>query len=310
MSLATLRRGALGVAMIACAAAVPGSSRAQVSGANVSVESLAALDAELARLGAEQQRLAQESAALTPRQEAIRMRAKEQIRWLHHLAQGDALAAHGGPEMLLEHAARAARLRRVVDNTVRALRGAQERAQAVADERARVDGLLLSAQARRADAARARLVAVSATTGATPLVTVYGGAPGSATAVDTFATSAGRLLFPVAGRAEVRRAWRDGADGPGVEISAPAGTPVRAVFAGRVAFSDRYGSYGLIVIVDHGDHYYSVSASLGRSTVQVGQELEAGAVLGFVGEESGRPGLFFEVRHQGATLDPVPWLGL
>jgi septal ring factor EnvC (AmiA/AmiB activator) len=192
---------------------------------------------------------------------------------------------------------------------VRALRGTEARGLAVADERTRIEGLLTGAMARRNELVRARVASSTPEVG-TPLVTVYGGAPGTATAVDTFGTSAGRLLFPVAGRAEVRRAWREGADGPGVEISAPVGTPVRAVFAGRVAFSDRYGAYGLIVIVDHGDHYYSVSASLGRSVVQVGQELDAGATLGFVGEDSGRAGLFFEVRHQGATLDPVPWLGL
>jgi septal ring factor EnvC (AmiA/AmiB activator) len=304
------RRAALLTAVLLGASAIPLRPRAQNGGAPIATSSLAAVDAELHRLAAEQQRIAQESAALTPRAEALRQRAREQIRWLHHLAQGDALAAHGGPEMLLEHAARAARLRRVVDNTVNALRDSELRARAMADERVRVDGLLAAAQTQRAALARAQRPVVDPAVAPSPLVTVYGGAPVGTSAVDTFATSAGRLLFPVAGRAEVRRAWRDGADGPGVEISAPVGTPVRAVFGGRVAFADRYGSYGLIVIVDHGDHYYSVSASLGRAAVQVGQELDAGAVLGFVGDESGRAGLFFEVRHQGATLDPVPWLGL
>lgn len=268
-----------------------------------------AVDAEVARLTADQQRLAQESSALTPRREALRQRARQEIRWLHHLAQGDALAAHGGPEMLLDHAARAARVRRVVDNTLVALQSAEVRAAAITDEQSRVGGLLAAAQSRREQVARAQRSARE-TAVADPMVTVYGGAPTAGTGIETFATSAGRLLFPVAGRAEVRRAWRDGADGPGVEIGAPVGTPVRAVFGGRVAFADRYGSYGLIVIVDHGDHYYSVCASLGRVAVRVGQELEQGAVVGVVGDEGGNAGLYFEVRHQGSTLDPVPWLGL
>lgn len=305
------RRAVTAAALLVGASALPLLPRAQpLAPQGAPSVDPSAVDAELARLSSEQQRLAQESAALTPRREALRQRARQEIRWLHHMAQGDALAAHGGPELLLEHAARAARVRRVVDNTVAALRAAEGRAAALTDEQRRVDGLLAAARSRREQLAQAQRAAVDPSAAQGPAVTVYGGAPTPGSGVETFATSAGRLLFPVAGRAEVRRAWRDGADGPGVEIGAPVGTPVRAVFAGRVAFADRYGSYGLIVIVDHGDHYYSVSASLGRVTVRVGQELEQGAVVGVVGDESGRPGVYFEVRHQGATLDPVPWLGL
>ena len=51
-------------------------------------------------------------------------------------------------------------------------------------------------------------------------------------------------------------------DRAGLEIHAAAGTVVRAAFAGRVAFADRYGPYGRIVILDHGDHYYTVSGNL------------------------------------------------
>src|SRR5207244_37728 len=62
----------------------------------------------------------------------------------------------------------------------------------------------------------------------------------------------GRLPFPIAGRAEVKKVSRPG--GPGVELSAAPGAAVRAVAAGRVAFADRYDEYGLTVILDHGDH--------------------------------------------------------
>jgi septal ring factor EnvC (AmiA/AmiB activator) len=130
-------------------------------------------------------------------------------------------------------------------------------------------------------------------------------------APDGFAAGFGRLLFPVAGRAEVRRAWREGAEGPGVEISTAQGAPVRAVYGGRVAFADRYGAYGQIVILEHGDHYYTVCANLGRIDVRVGQELEVSQPIGSVGDEGGRgPMVYFEVRRGSETLDPVPWLGL
>jgi septal ring factor EnvC (AmiA/AmiB activator) len=128
-----------------------------------------------------------------------------------------------------------------------------------------------------------------------------------------FAQEKGRLLFPVGGRADVRPARREGTDGPGLEISAPAGTPVRAVFAGRVAFADKYGPYGRLVILDHGDHYYTVSGNLAAIDVRVGDQVGAGDRLGTVGaDESGGKSslLYFEVRRGTETIAPSPWLGL
>ena len=66
-----------------------------------------------------------------------------------------------------------------------------------------------------------------------------------------FRSLMGRLPFPIAGRAEVRKVSRRGAGGPGVELTALDGAPVRSVAAGRVAFADTYADYGLTVIVDH-----------------------------------------------------------
>ena len=128
-----------------------------------------------------------------------------------------------------------------------------------------------------------------------------------------FAQEKGRLLFPVGGRADVRPARREGTDGPGLEISAPAGTPVRAVFAGRVAFADKYGPYGRLVILDHGDHYYTVSGNLAAIDVRVGDQVGAGDRLGTVGasDADGKSSLlYFEVRRGTETITPSPWLGL
>jgi septal ring factor EnvC (AmiA/AmiB activator) len=118
------------------------------------------------------------------------------------------------------------------------------------------------------------------------------------------------LLFPVVGRADVRPAHREGTDGPGLEIHAAVGAVVRAVFAGRVAFADRYGPYGRIVILDHGDHYYTVSGDLDEVDVKVGQDLGVGERLGTVGDDGQGPMLYFEVRHGSQTIAPAAWLGL
>ena len=69
-------------------------------------------------------------------------------------------------------------------------------------------------------------------------------------------------------------------------MSAPVGTPVHAVFAGRVAFADRYDPFGQIVILDHGDHYYTLMGDLSSIDVRVGDDLSAGAKVGTVGTAS------------------------
>lgn len=279
---------------------------------------LAATNAEVARLTDESQRLSTEAATLGPRRDELRARARQQTRWLYHLTQGAALVLQGGPAMLLDHAARSERARRLLHRTLRELESAARRADALDADRTRVARLLDAAQSHKQELENAQRSAHAALTASPfgpaptvgPAVTVYGGAPAAGAMVDGFAASAGRLLFPVPGRAEARRNWREGADGPGIEIRCSAGSVVRAVYPGRVAFADRYGAYGLIVIVDHGDHYYTVSANLSQVAVSVGQELAQGASIGTVGDDGRGPMMFFEVRHGGETLDPAPWLGL
>jgi septal ring factor EnvC (AmiA/AmiB activator) len=85
---------------------------------------------------------------------------------------------------------------------------------------------------------------------------------------------------------------------------------VRAAFAGRVAFADRYGPYGRIVILDHGDHFYTVSGDLDEIDVKIGQDTAAGERLGTVGDDGQGAMLYFEVRHGSQTVPPAAWLGL
>jgi murein hydrolase activator len=82
------------------------------------------------------------------------------------------------------------------------------------------------------------------------------------------------------------------------------------VYAGRVAFADRYGPYGRIVIVDHGDHYYTVSGNLASIDVKVASDVAAGERLGTVGDEGQGAMLYFEIRHGSQTIPPQAWLGL
>ena len=95
----------------------------------------------------------------------------------------------------------------------------------------------------------------------------------------------------------------------GIEIEAAPDTQVRAVHAGRVVFADRFLGYGLMVVVDHGGKHHSLYAQLQEVSVAVGQEVEAGTVLGTAGEGGpDSPGLYFEMRYQGRAEDPLDWL--
>lgn len=128
---------------------------------------------------------------------------------------------------------------------------------------------------------------------------------GSGTISD-FQSLKGHLAFPVAGRAEIVRAKRRGGGGLGLEMRVPAGSPVQAVYGGRVAFAEKYADFGRTVIIDHGNSYFTVNAGLEAVRVRVGEDVTAGLTLGTVGDT----GLYFEIRRSGDTVDPAPWFGI
>ena len=99
-------------------------------------------------------------------------------------------------------------------------------------------------------------------------------------------------------------------DNSGIQIQAPYGTPFKAVAAGRVRYADWFKGYGKLVILDHGEGYYSLYAQAAELDVTEGQEVRAGQVLGQVGDTSSLVGtsLYFEIRKNGVPQDPAFWL--
>ncbi|MFO0558226.1 MAG: M23 family metallopeptidase [Polyangiales bacterium] len=319
---------AIAIAAGASAQSLPANSQADTTAAQSPAERLATLDraisdadSEVERLDAQARRLSQEAEGLPAREQAVRERARRETRRMYHLRQGAFLALRGGPGSLLEHMSRVAHTRRSLVSSLDELDSVRRRSTELRAERERIEREKTATQQRRVDLAARRqqteLFGGSGSLGVAAVapnvlggsVTVYGGRGGD-TASATFSESAGRLLLPIAGRAELRRVQREGAEGPGIEVRAAVGTPVRAVYPGRVAFSDRYGAFGRLVILDHGEHYYTVSGNLGTVAVRVGEELPAGAVLGTVGDEGQGAHLYFEVRHGSDTIDPMPWFGI
>jgi septal ring factor EnvC (AmiA/AmiB activator) len=96
----------------------------------------------------------------------------------------------------------------------------------------------------------------------------------------------------------------------GVEYQAPLGETVRAVADGRVRFAGWFRGYGRLIILDHGDSYYSVSGHLDAMEVAAGESVESSDAIGEVGETGSLRGplLYFELRQGSEPLDPALWL--
>ena len=93
----------------------------------------------------------------------------------------------------------------------------------------------------------------------------------------------------------------------GVFIESPAGSEVRAVFPGRVDFSGKLKGYGEMVIINHGDRFFTVSAQLANRNKHEGDVVEAGDTIGMLGNGSKTVRLYFDVRKAGKSLDPMKW---
>jgi murein hydrolase activator len=315
-----------GMAAVALSCVVSASSAAPATAPAPTVEpglALAALDRKIADLDTAEQSDRLELASLGPQLSGSHARVLARGAAFYKMTRAGLLPVGGGFGALVTHAMHVERSRRILEANVEEESRLHTRGAQLAQELERVarDRVALATQRTSMDAARLAMEderrrqsefdkAFETSTGA-EYVAVYGG---SGIAQDStpagFAAARGRLLFPVAGRAEVRPAHRDGTDGPGLEIHAAVGTVVRAVFGGRIAFADRYGPYGRIVIVDHGDHFYTVSGDLDEVDVKIGQDIGAGERLGTVGDDGQGSMLYFEVRHGSQTIAPGAWLGL
>ena len=124
----------------------------------------------------------------------------------------------------------------------------------------------------------------------------------------------GALEWPATGRITGRFGQPSGRFGAssarnGIEIAVAEGSPVRAVHAGTVTFADAFAGFGNLVILDHGANNFSLYGYLSAIGVTQGAMVENGAELGRSGSApAGPPTLYFEMRVDGRSVDPVQWL--
>jgi septal ring factor EnvC (AmiA/AmiB activator) len=120
----------------------------------------------------------------------------------------------------------------------------------------------------------------------------------------------GRLSWPVAGKIVARfgQSRGGGLKWNGVMVDAARGTPVKALYDGRIAYADWLQGLGLLVIVDHGG-YMSLYAHNEQIYKSVGDRVTAGEAIATVGDSGGRstPGLYLEIRRGAKAIDPIPW---
>jgi murein DD-endopeptidase MepM/ murein hydrolase activator NlpD len=95
----------------------------------------------------------------------------------------------------------------------------------------------------------------------------------------------------------------------GVDVVGPDGTPVFAAASGIIRTFPGTVGYGNFAIIIHSDHYATLYGHLQAFTVQDGDQVKKGDVIGLEGSTgfSTGPHLHFEIRHDNDYVDPLPF---
>jgi len=131
-----------------------------------------------------------------------------------------------------------------------------------------------------------------------------------------FGALRGRLPWPTEGKivtgfgAQVHPRFGTRTFRNGVDIEAAVGREVAAVHGGHVIYTGWFKGYGNLIIVDHGNEYYTLYAHIAEIEAKEGDDVRQGQRIGTVGDTGSLAGprLYFEVRYQGKPQDPEQWL--
>jgi len=143
-----------------------------------------------------------------------------------------------------------------------------------------------------------------------------------------FSAERGRLPLPARGRIVLGYGQRNaaGLKSRGLRIATRPGAPVVSPFDGRIVYAGPFRSYGLLLIIGHGEGYHTLIAGMSRVDGVAGQWLLAGEPVGQMTEagsggssnagpagggklKAGEiPALYLELRHNGEPINPQQWL--
>lgn len=250
---------------------------------------------EQARLAALGVQLDQEQARLSALQ---RHQAEQQVQVAAkaQAAQAVQLASSAAADRAARSAADAAAKAATLGDAVARIEAAEKTAQARFQQQA-----AQAEAARRPDDARqARASAASLAVPAGPgLQEQSAGATGSGASL-----VAGRVVHSFGDRT-------DAGSAAGITYAPPSLATVTAPCSGRVDFAGPFRSYGRMLILDCGHQYRFVLAGLDRLDVAIGQSLARGAAIGRMpaaGSAGASSGLYVQLRHGDATIDPSRFL--
>jgi septal ring factor EnvC (AmiA/AmiB activator) len=96
----------------------------------------------------------------------------------------------------------------------------------------------------------------------------------------------------------------------GIEIKTLEGSAIHAVMPGTVVYADWLKGYGLVIILDHANGFFSLYAHASKILTSVGAQVASGQAIGETGDTgmTGENTLYFELREGTEAVDPLQWL--
>ncbi|NGZ08071.1 MAG: hypothetical protein CV088_01630 [Nitrospira sp. LK70] len=96
----------------------------------------------------------------------------------------------------------------------------------------------------------------------------------------------------------------------GIEIRTEEGSFIHAVMTGNVVYADWLKGYGLVIILDHANGFFSLYAHASKILAKAGEQVAEGQPIGETGDTGmiGENTLYFELREGAEPVDPLHWL--
>nr|MDK2850668.1 hypothetical protein [Candidatus Cloacimonadota bacterium] len=123
-----------------------------------------------------------------------------------------------------------------------------------------------------------------------------------------------KIAWPVRGEVirnfgQETRSYNTSVVSNGIDIAVREGSNVVAVDDGEVIFADRYGAQGKMIIIDHQNGYYSLYGYNSDLLVSRGSKVTRGQIIARSGMTGSAnvPSLHFELRKDGAAINPLPF---
>ena len=213
-------------------------------------------------------------------------------------------------ELRMKRAAETAAIERHTHERRTALQDLVARRDSLADLRWARQRALASVQVKRrqweeqADALEAESARVASVIAAAPPAQELGSTTNST------APSSSGFIWPVGGTVVSPYGQRWGRLHAGIDIAAPAGTPIAASGAGQVVYTGSMSGYGLLVVIQHAGGIATAYAHNSSISVSVGQSVDQGQTIAAVGCTGHCFGdhVHFEVRVGGSPVDPMGYL--